>query len=295
MIVWEEAADIKGLKPQLAVIKETKSNIDASWNHSGNKFCVGASSGNVFVGLFDTDMNFWVAKSISGKKPLHSASVVCVKFDPLCGRAVASASVDGKCYITSCYNQETDATSTQGPFGGVNTSGETLFSFSVIGWVNLVAWSPDATTLAYATHDCELNFVDVRQPGKADKSMLLYKGNPFLQGLFLSATTFLGFGFDKVPFLFKKAGSEWQFAKHLDEGITKERQTQIGKGSFEQSNLMFKRMETKSQSELSDDTAMREMNTKHVNYINYVKHLTNGKLCTSDVNGNLFYWETAGL
>jgi actin related protein 2/3 complex subunit 1A/1B len=53
VIVWEEAADIKGLKPQLAVIKESKSNVDASWNHLGTKFCVGASSGNVFVGLFD--------------------------------------------------------------------------------------------------------------------------------------------------------------------------------------------------------------------------------------------------
>ena len=82
--------------------------MDASWNQLGNKFCVGASSGNVFVGTFEDVQNFWVTKSISGKKPLHSASVVSVRFDPLSGRAVASASVDGKCYVTSCYNENTD-------------------------------------------------------------------------------------------------------------------------------------------------------------------------------------------
>jgi hypothetical protein len=40
---------------------------------------------------------------------------------------------------------------------------------------------------------------------------------------------------------------------------------------------------------------MKEMNTKHVNYINYLKTLTNGKIATSDVNGNIFYWDVAGL
>jgi WD40 repeat protein len=126
VIVWEDTA--KAMKPQLAIIKESKSNIDAAWNHNGNKFCVGASSGNVFIGRWEEAMNFWVASSISkypfilfiylgGKKPLHSASVVSVRFDPLSGRACASASVDGKCYVTSCFTADTDSQSTQGPFG----------------------------------------------------------------------------------------------------------------------------------------------------------------------------------
>jgi WD40 repeat protein len=55
VIVWQESKDINGMRPQLAVIKETKSNIDASWNSLGNKFCVGASSGNVFIGSYDSD------------------------------------------------------------------------------------------------------------------------------------------------------------------------------------------------------------------------------------------------
>ena len=125
--------------------------------------------------------------------------------------------------------------------------------------------------------------------------MLLYKGNPFLVGTMVNSSTFIGCGYDKVPFLFKKQGSSWTFVKHLDEGFGKEKQTQIGKGSFEQSNLMFKRMETQSSQQLQDDVIMKEMNTKHVNYINCVKTLDNGKLATSDVNGNLFYWDVAAL
>lgn len=75
------------------------------------------------------------------------------------------------------------------------------------------------------------------------------------------------------------------------------RQAQIAKGSFEQSNIIFKKMETESatQMKLDDDVIMREMNTKHTNYINQVKPFPGGKLCTSDVNGYLYYWDTAAL
>lgn len=79
VIVWEEATDINGLKPQLAVIKETKSNVDAQWNHAGNKFCVGASSGNVFIGIYDEMSAFWTAQSIS-KNPLSRRLIIYLNY-----------------------------------------------------------------------------------------------------------------------------------------------------------------------------------------------------------------------
>lgn len=45
---------------------------------------------------------------IAGKRPLHKASVVSVKLDPLSSRVCASASTDGTCYITSCYDKNID-------------------------------------------------------------------------------------------------------------------------------------------------------------------------------------------
>lgn len=79
----------------MGMIKESKANLDASWNKSGNSFCVGSSSGFIYIGTFSPENNFWVAHPINKSKPSHKDSVVCVRFDPLSGRVVASASLDG--------------------------------------------------------------------------------------------------------------------------------------------------------------------------------------------------------
>ncbi len=55
VIVWEESKEIKGLKPQLAAVKETKACIDASWNVRGTKFCVATASGNLFIGNYSPE------------------------------------------------------------------------------------------------------------------------------------------------------------------------------------------------------------------------------------------------
>ena len=95
--------------PNLCAVKELKSNLFASWNNRGDKFCVGGSSGHVFIGSFNADLNFWVAISQTEDpplgKPLHKASVMTVRFDPGSGRVVASASCDGSVVITSAYNE----------------------------------------------------------------------------------------------------------------------------------------------------------------------------------------------
>jgi len=44
IIVWNYNPEGK-LMPQLCIIKEPKANLDASWNHRGDKFCVGTASG----------------------------------------------------------------------------------------------------------------------------------------------------------------------------------------------------------------------------------------------------------
>ena len=71
-------------------------------------------------------------------------------------------------------------------------------------------------------HDCELNFVDVSKAAekvKAKPEKVFYKGNPFLKGIFLSETSYIACGFDKVPYHFKKEGKGWVLSKILDEGI----------------------------------------------------------------------------
>jgi hypothetical protein len=53
--------------------------------------------------------------------------------------------------------------------------------------------------------DCEVNFLDVSKAAEKVKSKpnkVYYKGNPFLSGIFLSETSYIACGFDKVPYLF---------------------------------------------------------------------------------------------
>lgn len=110
------------------IIKELKANLDAQWNYRGDKICVGSSSGHVYVGKFNPDVSFWVTPSVTGDKPHHKGSVNGVRFDPGSGHVVASASVDGKVYITSCFDKDLDSASkATGPFAAVNTEDEVLF------------------------------------------------------------------------------------------------------------------------------------------------------------------------
>jgi len=76
---------------------------------------------------------------------------------------------------------------------------------------------------------------------KPDK--IFYKGNPFLQGIFVNDSTFIACGFDKVPFLFKSKGQSWEFVKFLDDGLSKVKEAQITKDSFDGAQAFFKRSE----------------------------------------------------
>ena len=59
IIVWSVNAEQGNrLMPNLCAVKELKSNLSASWNGRGDKFCVGGSSGHVFIGTYNTALNF---------------------------------------------------------------------------------------------------------------------------------------------------------------------------------------------------------------------------------------------
>lgn len=86
--------------------------MDATWNHRGDKFCVGASSGHVFTGMFDSQLGFWIALAQDESKPLHDASVVAVRYDPLSSRVVASCGMDGTVLISTSYVPALDSKDT---------------------------------------------------------------------------------------------------------------------------------------------------------------------------------------
>ena len=164
------------MMPNLVAVKELKSNLFASWNPRGDKFCVGGSSGHVFVGTHNVDLNFWVAISQTEEpplgKPLHKASVTTVRFDPGSGRALASASADGTIVITSAYKPEIDDQDAgSGPFAGVvDEIGTILFKMKTNCWNNTLAFSPSGSTLAFASHDCEMHFAEFTSDSVTSKT-----------------------------------------------------------------------------------------------------------------------------
>ena len=145
--------------------------MDASWNSRGDKFVIAASSGCVNVGTYFEANNFWVAHTVSksSNKPIHKASAICAKFDPLSSRVVISSSLDGSVLITTCYTDKLDKEGS-GPFADITTYGENLLSVSCNGWVNHVSFSPSGTNICYITHDCEVNFMNVESCAKDPKS-----------------------------------------------------------------------------------------------------------------------------
>ena len=108
------------------------------------------------MGTYNDALNFWVALSQTEEpplgKPLHKASVTCVRFDPGSGRAIASASADGSVIVTSAYSEELDsADAGTGPFAGLTEEvGTVLFRLKTNVWNNTLSFSPSGSTLAFA-------------------------------------------------------------------------------------------------------------------------------------------------
>ena len=81
VIVWNQTEQ-GNFMPKMGILRELKANYDAAWNTNGTKFCVGSSSGFVYVGSYQEEANFWVAHPMKKDKPTHKATVVCTRFDP---------------------------------------------------------------------------------------------------------------------------------------------------------------------------------------------------------------------
>jgi hypothetical protein len=98
--------------------------------------------------------------------------------------------------------------------------------------------------LCFGTHDCELNFADVSgiesdPKFKPKPEKLLLKGNPLMKGYFIGEDTVVAGGWDKVPIVFKKSGSEWRQDKILDMGINEARKAKITGNKFLDQKVYF--------------------------------------------------------
>lgn len=87
------------------------------------------------------------------------STVLCCAFHPTNGQLLATGSSDFKCRVFSTYCSEVDGSEDAGLFGAPVKFGETYAEYSVLGWVNAVAWSPSGHMLAFAGN-ASISFID---------------------------------------------------------------------------------------------------------------------------------------
>lgn len=266
IIVWQEEPKTKKFLPQLCNIKELKANTDACWSPRGDKFVVGAASGNVFVGSYNSAVGLWIAQTIADKAT-HDGPVTCVRFDPLCGKGIVSASTDGTVQFMGNFEEEIDGPGGEGIFGQISEP-SSLFKLKCNEWVNTVSFSPSGQEICFATHDSTMHFFTItaedvknkKKPSKGQK--FCYQGQPILSGNFIHEDCYIGSGYDKTPIVFVREGGQWKYKDHLDAGLKKKKETaKTGKDAFAGKNIYFEHP-------LEGDVHMKESETKHMNYIN---------------------------
>lgn len=77
------------------------------------------------------------------------SSVVSVSFHPS-GRVFATGSTDFSFKIISSYIKEVDSNDGyKGVFDNIDKSGEVLFEFQALSWVESIAWSPSGKQFAF--------------------------------------------------------------------------------------------------------------------------------------------------
>mmetsp|Transcript_8637 Transcript_8637/g.14615 ORF Transcript_8637/g.14615 Transcript_8637/m.14615 type:complete len:125 (+) Transcript_8637:739-1113(+) len=108
--------------------------------------------------------------------------------------------------------------------------------------------------------------------GLADKKdqleskKVVHPGNPHLNCIFVKEDTIVACGYDKVPYVYKNQGGEWKETEVLDKGIQNPRKAKITGNSF-----LDKKYHFNPDLKLGANVEMVEKDTKHSNYINYIK------------------------
>lgn len=143
-----------------------------------------------------------------------------------------------------------------------------------------------------------MNFVDVSKgaEGKKEKpDKIVLRTNPMIRGVFTNEETFIGVGFDKAPFSYKKQGGKWTEGTCLDDGIKSERKAKAAANAFAANSQVFK---GKQESKLDAAIQCKDKNTKHSNTISDIKIYQGSSssaqsIATGDINGFIYFWDVS--
>jgi actin related protein 2/3 complex subunit 1A/1B len=254
--VWDRNPQSGKWDPSLVMLEAAvKRGLTAcAWSAAGSKIYVAGAWKNFGVGYYDASNAWWYCKPVEQ----HESSVTCVAPHPTNNSIVATGSTDCTVRIISTYVKAVDGKTSELPKLG------TLLSNCAVGaWVNAVQWSPDATSLAIATHDARIHVYAGSYANCQDfalRTTISLKGLPVRSLAFLSNDMFVAAGYDFFPFLLDRAAASgpWVIAGKwtADNELKKE------KSAAELARLKFQNQASTGQSE-----AVEVAKTKHKNVI----------------------------
>jgi actin related protein 2/3 complex subunit 1A/1B len=260
--------------PTLVILRINRAATSVKWSPNEDKFAVASGAKCVSICYFEEDNDWWVSKHIRK----HKSTVTSVDWHPN-NVYIATGATDFKCRVFSALVDGLDNDPGAGPFPGQDTSfGGLLAEYASPGWVHDVAWSPTGQTLAYASHDSSVNFVDI---GSQQIQNVTLSGLPLRSILFVADDKLVGAGHDCQPFLFTWSNG-WSVNKSLDSNQATQKKSQTAtRRAFGMFSDMVDRGQTGSSTTL---------NTKHQNAICEVRRLQGNSFSSTGIDGRIVVW-----
>jgi len=266
----------------LVILNISYAGTSVKWCADEQKFAVGSGSKMVAICSFDANNNFWVSKQIKN----HTSTVVAVAWDPTSSVIIATACMDYKCRVFSAYIKSVDGKEAETRWGKNPKLGTLFFEIPAFGWVRDVCFDATGSTLAFASHNSTVTFVDVAAADPTTQTVRLSE-LPLSKILFLPDGSLVGVGHCYDPLLFGKSGAGW---------------AQLGKlaaakgGDKAQSAVAENRRMFQAQVAMGQGNKVEKLDSMHQNMVCSLQYFsssyagTAAEFTTSGLDGKIVFW-----
>ena len=251
------------------------------WNSRGDKFCEGTSAKHLFIGYYNPDNNWWMARNIK----VHKSSVVCCEIDPT-SLFVISGSTDLRVYVSSCYIDFIDDKHLNDKTKPLAQNfGDVIHEFRPNSWVNSVTWNPSGALGFAAAQNATISVINYTDK-KTD--VIKCKHAPVTLIVPTGENSFLAVCYDRNVLEYEKKGDNWEVKRTIttDQG-KKAAGPAVGK-SVSSALVKFQQMGVQKKENLA--VTSKQALHLHQSLISSL-NIKGKDVITTDVSGFVKYWK----